>query len=259
MTQAQQPLRPTTPSVRRGRTAAKEEGGSSQGGGAGVLAIKGRLVEWHAMTDEQRTAAWAGLVEWVTWLHDRYELSIQSRLPECWPQHPGIIEELWALKMWREALYSTDTETGVLTGHEAGGLAQHARYWHTDLRNLFGQLSFYAERCAAEHGGGRRLADRSKTDLKAQWLAVDPTGGIPAPAVSAAAAAPARAPRLAVADMHRRLELGSAQGLDGPDSDHVHSFGDWWTRDHEADAWVKITDPEIHRRLDNLAATESDE
>jgi hypothetical protein len=127
MTQAQQPQRPTTPSVRRGRTPSKDEGGS-QGSGSGVLAIKGRLIEWLAMTDQQRTTSWAGLVEWVAWLHDRYELSIQSRLPECWPHHPGIIEELWALKMWREALYTTDTETGVLTGHEAGGLAQHARY-----------------------------------------------------------------------------------------------------------------------------------
>jgi hypothetical protein len=254
MTEPARPQRPATPSVRRGRTTPTGEGGS-QGGGAGVLAIKGRLVEWHAMTDEQRGAAWTGLVEWVAWLHDRYELSIQSRLPECWPQHPGIIEELWALKMWREALYTTDTESGVLTGHEAGGLAQHARYWHTDLRNLFTQITFYAERCAAEHGGGRRLADRSKTDLKAGWLATDPTGGIPAPAAGAEAA-PTRAPRLAAADMHRRLELGSARSLD---RDHAYSLGDWWTRDTEAGDWVKITDPEMHRRLDNLAAAESGE
>ncbi|MEU5156108.1 hypothetical protein [Glycomyces sp. NPDC021274] len=258
MTESSRP-QPMPPSVRRGRGSSNGDGGSSQGGGAGVLAIKGRLVEWHAMTDKQRTAAWEGLVEWVAWLHDRYELSIQSRLPECWPQHPGIIEELWALKMWREALYTNDPEAGVLTGHEAGGLAQHARYWQTDLRNLFSQLTFYAERCAAEHGGGRRLVDRSKTDLKAQWLTADPTCGITAPVGSEAAVATSRAPRLAAPDMHRRLELGSARGLGGSDSDHVHSFGDWWTRDPEAGDWVKITDPEMHRRLDNLAAAGPDE
>jgi hypothetical protein len=257
MTESERPQRPAPPSVRRGRATSNGEGSSPQGSGAGVLAIKGRLVEWHAMTAEQRTAAWAGLVEWVAWLHDRYELSIQSRLPECWPEHPGIIEELWTLKMWREALYTTDTETGVLTGHEAGGLAQHARYWHTDLRNLFGQITFYAERCAAEHGGGRRLADRSKTDLKARWLATDPRCGIAAP-TTGEPAAPSGVPRLAAADMHRRLELGSARGLDGLLSEHVHTFGDWWIRDSEAGDWVKITDPEMHRRLDNLAATESD-
>lgn len=258
MTEPAYPKQPTTPSVRRGRSSAKDEGGGSQGGGAGVLAIKGRLIEWYAMTDEQRSAAWAGLVEWVAWLHDRYELSIQSRLPECWPQHPGIIEELWALKMWREALYTTDTQVGVVTGHEAGGLAQHARYWHTDLRNLFTQITFYAERCAAEHGGGRRLAERSKIDLKAQWLVAEPTCGIPAPTVRTAAAQ-ANAPRLAAADMHRRLELGSARGLDGPDSDHVNSLGDWWTRDTDTGDWVKITDAEMRRRLDNLAAAENTE
>jgi hypothetical protein len=253
MTESPQPQRPTTPSVRRGRTASTGEGGGSQGGGSGVLAIKGRLIEWHAMTDEQRAAAWSGLVEWVAWLHDRYELSIQSRLPECWPQHPGIIEELWALKMWRDALYTTDTEAGVLTGHEAGGLAQHVRYWHTDLRNLFSQLTFYAERCAAEHGGGRRLADRSKTDLKARWLTADPRCGIGAPTGSESAPLH-RTPRLAAEEMARRLELGSARSIDGPESDHVHSFGDWWTRDADTGDWVKVTDPEMRRRLDNLAA-----
>jgi hypothetical protein len=253
MTESSQPQRPTTPSVRRGRTSSTAESGGSQGGGSGVLAIKGRLIEWHAMTDQQRGAAWAGLVEWVAWLHDRYELSIQSRLPECWPLHPGIIDELWALKMWRDALYTTDTEAGVLTGQEAGGLAQHARYWHTDLRNLFSQLTFYAERCAAEHGGGRSLAERSKTDLKARWLESDPRCGIDSP-MSSELSHQNRAPRLAVAEMARRLELGSARGIDGPESDHVRSFGDWWTRDTDTGDWVKITDPERHRRLDNLAA-----
>jgi len=164
---------------------------------------------------------------------------------------------LWALKMWREALYTTDTETGVLTGHEAGGLAQHARYWHTDLRNLFGQITFYAERCAAEHGGGRRLADRSKTDLKAAWLSADPRCGIAAPTANESAPAN-RAPRLDAAEIRRRLELGSARGLDGPGSDHVHSFGDWWTRDADAGDWAKVTDPEVCRRLDNLAVTETE-
>jgi hypothetical protein len=255
MTQSAQPQRPTIPSVRRGRSPAGGEGSAPQGNGSGVLAIKGRLLEWHAMTDQQRTAAWSGLVEWVAWLHDRYELSIQSRLPECWPQHPGIIEELWALKVWREALYTTDAESGVLNGAAAGGLAQHARYWHTDLRNLFSQLGFYAERCAAEHGGGRRLSDRSNTDLKAQWLAADPQCCIDAP-LTGESPTSSPVPRLAATEMHRRLELGSARRLGGSDGDHVHSFGDWWTRDTAAGDWVKITDPDIARRLENLAATE---
>jgi hypothetical protein len=250
-----QPQRPSTPTLRRPRGASEDSGTSTSGSGSGVLAIKGRLLEWHSMTDEQRSEAWTGLVEWVAWLHDRYELSIASRLPECWPQHPGLIEELWALKIWREALYTTDTETGVLIGQEAGGLAQHARYWHTDLRNLFGQIRFYAERCAAEHRGGQPLSERSKTDLKAGWLEVDPTSDIAAPASQ-----PTRTARptsgLPASEMHLRLELGSARSLDLGDDKYARSFDDWWARDGETGDWNKVTHTDLVRRLENLAATE---
>jgi hypothetical protein len=50
---------------------------------------KGRaLAEWHDMTPGQQ-AAWAELRAWVAWLHDRYELGTEDRLPRCWPRHPG--------------------------------------------------------------------------------------------------------------------------------------------------------------------------
>jgi len=57
-----------------------------------------RLAEWHEMTAGERQAAWNQLRAWVTWLHDRYELGTEERLPRCWAEHPGLIEELWALK-----------------------------------------------------------------------------------------------------------------------------------------------------------------
>ena len=84
-----------------------------------------RLAEWHQMSTGERHVAWSQLRAWVTWLHDRYELSAEDRLPRCWPQHPGLIEELWALKAWREEIYQASQPSG-----------QAARYWHTELRQV---------------------------------------------------------------------------------------------------------------------------
>jgi hypothetical protein len=85
---------------------------------------KGRaLAEWHDMTPGQQQVAWAELRAWVAWLYDRYELGTEDRLPRCWPRHPGLVEELWALRAWRLEVYSGGQPSG-----------QAARYWHTELR-----------------------------------------------------------------------------------------------------------------------------
>lgn len=57
--------------------------------------------------------------------HDRYELALDSRLPDCWAEHPGLIEELWALMLWRQEIYSVEQPSGQAT-----------RYWHTELRTV---------------------------------------------------------------------------------------------------------------------------
>src|SRR3954451_1713060 len=72
---------------------------------SGMGENRNRLSEWHRMSPAERRSAWAALVDWVIWLHDRYELGIEERLPGCWAEHPGLIEELWALKTWREEIY----------------------------------------------------------------------------------------------------------------------------------------------------------
>jgi hypothetical protein len=93
-----------------------------------------RLAEWHHMSPGERHVAWSQLRAWVTWLHDRYELGIDDRLPRCWPQHPGLVEELWALKAWREEIYEASQPSG-----------QAARYWHTELRQVIhAATNFYA-------------------------------------------------------------------------------------------------------------------
>jgi hypothetical protein len=221
--------------------------------GQGVLAIKGRLLEWHAMSPQQRRENWTGLVEWVAWLHDRYELANDSRLPDCWHRHPGMIEELWALKCWREALYTTDTDAGVTHGVDAGGLAQHARYWHTDLRTFFNQTKFYTRRCRAGHQDSAPLAEHRNPELKRQWHGADALGGVSGP-VRQPASGGKHPHRMSAQEMDRRLRAGSARTPGGEMSGFVTSFGDWWIADLDSGDWLKITDPVLRDRL-NSAAT----
>ena len=63
------------------------------------------LAEWHDLTPGEQTATWASLRAWVTWLYDRYELAVEDRLPRCWASHPGLVEELAALKAWLRRLH----------------------------------------------------------------------------------------------------------------------------------------------------------
>src|SRR5262245_7521000 len=56
------------------------------------------LAEWHDMTPGELAVEWAELRAWVRWLSGRYELSVEERLPRCWMLHPGLVEELRALR-----------------------------------------------------------------------------------------------------------------------------------------------------------------
>ncbi|MFD0633132.1 hypothetical protein ACFQ9X_17665 [Catenulispora yoronensis] len=86
--------------------------------------------------------AWTQLIDWVVWLHDRYELSIEERIPPCWPQHPGLVEELWALMIWRTEIYDRPNRAAGDTAHS----------WHRELR-AFVEITvpFYARTCRAGH------------------------------------------------------------------------------------------------------------
>src|ERR1700722_5499884 len=58
------------------------------------------------MDAQDQRQEWAELIGWVTWLHDRYELGGRPGLPPCWPQHTGLVEQLRALRAWREEIYA---------------------------------------------------------------------------------------------------------------------------------------------------------
>lgn len=123
------------------------------------------LIEWHAMSEPEHVLAWEQLRHWTGWLIGRYRLALEDRLPTCWPQHPELIEELWALRAWRTEAYGAE------------GSGQSAVYWHQALATFLGHVSaWWAAGCRAGH-------TNPDTDLTPEqtraWASADPLAGIP--------------------------------------------------------------------------------
>jgi hypothetical protein len=191
------------------------------------------IPEWHAMTPAERQAAWPQLIAWVTWLHDRYELSIETRLPRCWAQHPGLIEELLALKVWREEIYNAKGPSG-----------QAARYWHNELRQLITTaVTFYARNCRSGHKGDGVVLASTTPEIQSAWAVGDPLAGIPAPLLQAEQRETMTDSDvfLTAATMKSHLADGRATPLSRAVEDFVSFNGFWWKT--TTDGWAKITDP----------------
>jgi len=187
------------------------------------------VTEWHNMTPGEQAAAWAELRAWVTWLHDRYELSVEDRLPRCWARHPGLVEELHALKAWRQEIYG---------GSQASG--QAARYWHAELRQvLHAAATQYALGCRTGHRGPARLAAEDPVLLR-EWAAAYPLAGIPG--IDLAAGAARRAGALITADaVAAALDDGTAVPVPGI-RDTLFREGRWLAP--AASGWTEVPRPE---------------
>ena len=189
----------------------------------------GRVTEWHDMTPGQEPACWADLRAWVTWLYDRYELSVEDRLPRCWARHPGLVEELYALKAWRQEIY---------TGTQPSG--QAARYWHAELRQvLHAAATQYALGCRTGHRGNPRLTADDQA-LQREWAAADPLAGVPG--IDLAAGTARRTGTIAsTADIAAALDDGTAVAAPGI-RDTLYCQGRWLAP--AASGWTEIPPPE---------------
>ena len=178
------------------------------------------LPDWDQLAGPDREQAWASLVEWVSWLHDRYELSVEERLPHCWAEHPGLVEELAALRAWREEIWNAPRPSG-----------QAARYWHAEMRQtIAAALTFYSAGCRAGHHAGQPAGRQ----LRARWHAADPPG--PAPATLP----PGTPGWLPGQTMGRLLRTGTAVTLSETVTGYVRHDSSWWL---PADGgWQRVTD-----------------
>jgi hypothetical protein len=182
---------------------------------AEVPAPDGTLAEWHEMTPGQQVTAWAQLRAWVTWLTDRYELTVEDRLPRCWAGHPGLVEELWALRAWRLEIYGGQPSAG-----------QAARYWHAELeRVLHAATTRYASGCRAGHRSAAVLVANDK-ELQQRWAQAYFLAGIP-PADVAAGRARKTDGWVSPAEMAVAFDVGDATPLPGR-RDYMTYRGAWW-------------------------------
>jgi hypothetical protein len=194
-----------------------------------VVPAFGVLAEWHALTPGGPASAWAVLRAWVTWLYDRYELSVEDRLPRCWPRHPGLVEELAALKAWREEIYAGGQPSG-----------QAARYWHSELRQvLHAATTQYALGCRTGHRAAAPLA-ADDAELLGSWAAADPLARI-AGTEFRACAAPAPDSFASAAVIGTALDAGDAVPLPGK-RDTVLYRGAWW--EPASAGWTRVPRPE---------------
>lgn len=201
-----------------------------------------RLREWHAMSEPERRDAWHELLIWVTWLHDRYELSLEERLPPCWPQHPGLIEELRALKAWRDEIYTARDPSG-----------QAARYWHAELRQTINAATtFYAAGCRAGHRGATLLASATP-ELRRRWHLADPLAGIPASMLTPSARRLANGDFRGEARMRDEIAAGRAVPMSQTISEYLRSDGSWWQP--APGGWLRVDDPRLASALGRHAAT----
>lgn len=189
------------------------------------------------MTPGEQLTAWAGLRAWVSWLHDRYELGTEDRLPRCWAEHPGLVEELYALKAWREEIYSGPQPSG-----------QAARYWHSELRQVIhAAATMYAAGCRTGHRTAPALAAPDR-GLQHRWASTSPLAGVPAAELAAGPQARHHGSGwLEHAAMSAALDAGQARAPGAGLPDVVFCAGSWWAP--VSAGWIQVADPGQAARL----------
>lgn len=80
--------------------------------------------------DSADPEAWGALVAWVDWFYVTYDL--REHVPVCWPDHPGLVEELASLWMaWCSAAATSRAELGdALAYWHDRYLAGFTSRWH---------------------------------------------------------------------------------------------------------------------------------
>ncbi|MHB1210615.1 MAG: hypothetical protein ACYC1I_13085 [Acidimicrobiales bacterium] len=90
-------------------------------------------VDWRATPPAERAILWTEFVEWVEWYLGNYEITT-SVIPECWPEHPTLVEELSAL--W----------TAHLASYDIASTATLPLRWLEDAARQRDRLKTYIER-----------------------------------------------------------------------------------------------------------------
>ncbi len=87
-------------------------------------------IDWSRLHARQHAQQLEILDDWVRWLVHHYGID-QREIPDCWSQHPELVEELAALRTARTAAYAPDAfPTAALDWHHAFSLTRdRLRQW----------------------------------------------------------------------------------------------------------------------------------
>lgn len=193
---------------------------------------------WRYLDAEQARALWSELIDWTTWLRERYELG--TKIPPCWYRHDPVVEELSALMAaWTDAYYRGDEYRDDLAA------------WHTQwfrplmsrIRDISDFDSCTHDRCAHRPLPSATLAGIEEfvdADVDAR---PEPSPAPPAPVVDVTAAEEVRT--IPADDMDMAIDSGLAEPLDPADPDSsvssVSFEGIEWTYNAHMGAWVPST------------------
>ena len=190
---------------------------------------------WRYLDAEQARALWSELIDWTTWLRERYELG--TKIPPCWYRHDPVVEELSALMAaWTDAYCRGDEYRDDLTA------------WHTQwfrplmarIRDISDFDSCTHDRCAHRPSPPATLAGIEEfvdADVDAR---PEPSPAPPAPVVDVTAAEEVRT--IPADDMDMAIDSGLAEPLDPADPESPVSFeGIDWTFNARMGAWVPST------------------
>ena len=121
-----------------------------------------------AWVDTATATDWQGLAAWVDWLTGTYDLQPSRTVLPCWPAHPGVPEELAALRgAWQAAASGTGEEpTDALA------------FWHD--RHLYSCLirlrEVYQQRNCQDRHTPARPGRSTDLDLLATAVVDNPCG-----------------------------------------------------------------------------------
>lgn len=117
-----------------------------------------RAVRWRDLPDDRAPEEWEALREWVEWVTVRFDIPV-SLIPNCWWQHPALVEELSALHVaWRTAYDEQDTGLGPVMWLER---------WHLAKARL---RAAYPGSCTDRHHPAKRRTWKDITDQD-EWNA----------------------------------------------------------------------------------------
>ena len=127
------------------------------------------ILDWQKLQGEELTSAWEALEEWVWWLRSTYPASREA-IPDCWPAHPDLVQELTALNVWREEIYDPlanevpDPEAKAPADVSEESNGRSAVAWHEALNHAVQRW-----RAGAKCSITECVLDKQNPELVLEW------------------------------------------------------------------------------------------